>query len=119
MTSTPSPSHKTWVSPITAVSFLAVTITGFLMLFHVRLPGVRGIHEWMGITMGVGGLLHLILNWRAFVSHFRRRRAVLALLAAVSLVVAALLAPGGDDHRGRERHGRSLPPAEQGARPSH
>jgi hypothetical protein len=106
---TNAPTHKTWVSPITAVSFVAVTLTGILMLFHVRLPGIRGIHEWMGIVMALGGIFHLILNWKTFLCHFRRRRAVAALLGTVALIAAALLVPGEENHRRGGREGRGRP----------
>jgi phosphatidylserine synthase len=100
--------HKKWVSPVTALSFLLVATTGLLMLFHVRLPGVKGVHEWMGVVLCLVGLLHLAINWRAFVCYFRHRSAIVALAAALLVCASALFLPGHEDgprgeggHRGR------------------
>ncbi len=105
--------HKTWVSPITALSFVLVAATGLLMLFHVRLPGLKGVHEWMGVVLCLAGLLHLVLNWRAFVCYFRRRSAIVALAAGLLVCAGALLFPGHEEgHRGEA--GRRGHPAGQG-----
>ncbi len=81
------------VSPIVAVTFTAVGATGILMLAHVRSFALHAVHEWAGVAMAVASVLHLIINWKAFLSLFRHKRAViacgLAIISAVGLAAAA------------------------------
>jgi hypothetical protein len=110
--------HKSWVSPITALSFVAVGGTGVLMLFHVRAPGIQGVHQWMGVVLAAMGTLHLILNWRAFLCHFRHRSAIVALAASLALCLGALLLPADGEHHGHGPGGRPDRPVDaDGRRP--
>lgn len=95
------PIQKSWVSPITALSFAAVAITGLLMLLHIHFPGIKAIHDWMGVVLCVAGLVHLWLNGRVFLAHFRHRAALGAVAAGVVLLLAALFVPAQDNHGGR------------------
>ena len=99
--------HRSWVSPLTAISFIVVAVTGILMVFHVRLPGIHGAHQWMGVVFALAGLLHLALNWRSLLACCRSKAAAVALaLGLVTLVVAVTL-PGHDgDHGDRPRGGQ-------------
>lgn len=95
-------SHKAWVSPVTAVSFAAVALTGLLLLFHVRAPGIKGVHEWMGVVMTAAAVFHLLLNGRTFLAHFRNGKAILAVVASIGLLLGLLFLPGEQrDSRGR------------------
>lgn len=100
---------RTWVSPLVAVSFAAVAISGVLMLFHVRATALHAVHEWMGVVLAIAGAVHLAINWRAFVGCFRQRAAVVAAVVALLLCLALMLAglAAGPDHEGRGpgRHG--------------
>ena len=100
--------ERSWVSPITAFSFLVVAATGLLMLLHLRFPAIKGLHQWIGVVFAVTALLHVVLNWRPLIGCLRRRSAVVGLGVTLGLcVLVALLAPpdrdrpGGDRHRGR------------------
>jgi hypothetical protein len=95
--------ERSWVSPITALTFVVVAATGLLMLLHARLPGIKGLHEWMGVAFAVAGLLHLVLNWRPLLVCLRRRSAAVALGVVLVLCVAALLVPDGRDGPGGDR----------------
>lgn len=110
------PSHpiqKSWVSPITALSFAAVAATGILMLLHVRIPGMKAVHDWMGIVLCVAGLVHLFLNGRVFLAHFRHRAALGAVAAGLVVLLAALFIPAEDSHGGREFRSASRTAASQ------
>jgi hypothetical protein len=98
--------ERSWVSPITALSFLVVAATGLLMLLHVRLPAIKGLHQWLGVAFAVAALLHVVLNWRPLLACLRRRSAVVALGVTLGLcVLVALLAPADRDRPGGDRPG--------------
>lgn len=89
---------RSFISPFVAVTFFAVSITGILMLFHIKLGGIHAIHEWGGIAFVVGGSIHLILNWKAFTSYFKKSKAMYVVLAGGLIMLFALIAsPGGGD----------------------
>lgn len=112
--------QKSWVSPLTGFSFAIVSVTGMLMLFEVRLPGMKGIHEWVGLLFVIAGAIHLAFNWRAFVAYLRQRKA-LVVLALVLLFSVGMLAMEGKDEGhhgpGRFREGQEMTASdvEQGA----
>ncbi len=89
-----SASKRSWVSPITAVSFLAVGVSGLMMLFDVG-GFVRHMHETVGVLFCIVGVIHVVLNWRVLLNYFRSRRAL--VLATVVLVLCSLLLVAGPD----------------------
>jgi phosphatidylserine synthase len=91
---------RNWVSPLVAVAFVAVGVSGVLMFFHIRVPGMRYMHEWMGVVLAVAGAVHVLLNWRPFTIHFRSRAAVLAVIAAI--VISGGLVFWGAKHNRRQ-----------------
>jgi hypothetical protein len=97
------------VSPATAVAFLAVGVTGVMLLLHVRVGAIKELHEWMGLVLAVLGVVHLILNWRALLGYFKGWQAGVAAGLAAILVVALLLG-GGDEEHHREREGQRRGP---------
>ena len=115
--------ERTWVTPLTAVSFAAVAITGILMWLHVRVPAIRELHELLGLVFAVAGVVHLTANWRAFIAYFRRPWATAScaascaasVLAAVLLCLVLIFANGGEPgHYGGNghRHHAGGPPTE-------
>jgi hypothetical protein len=98
-------SAKSWISPFIALTFSAVSLTGLLMLFHLRLPGIHGIHQWGGVLFTAAGVIHLIMNWPVFLSYFKSNRAMMSLGAGVIVLLFILAASPSDDHRGDGRHG--------------
>ncbi len=114
MTSTARPSTtRSWLSPVTAVSFVVIAVTGVLLFVHLRLPGMTFLHEIAGLLFVVAGVVHLVLNWRSLLGYFRHRSARIAL--GVSLVATGLTLVAGfahDEHEGQRRHG---PPTQQSA----
>lgn len=95
---------RPWVSPVVAIAFLAVAGTGVLMLAHAGDRGLRGLHEMAGLLFAAAGVLHLAINWRAFLACFRRPAALVALIVTTALCAALALAHGGAG--GSERGGR-------------
>jgi len=82
--------NRTWISPLTAVTFLVVGITGILMAFHIKNGSIHALHEWIGYAFSLVGVIHLIVNWRAFTLQFRQRSALLAVFAGIILSLAVM-----------------------------
>jgi hypothetical protein len=93
MQSTDKTSQRSWLSPLTGLTFLAISVTGILMFLHVRLPGTTQLHELGGLLFVVVGVWHLKINWRAIVGYCSRRAGKLALVVG-TLVLASFLALG-------------------------
>jgi hypothetical protein len=87
---------RSFVSPAVAFTFTVVSVTGILMLFDIG--DVDDLHMWMGVSFAIAGTMHLAINWRALVVHFRGRR-ILAWGAAMLLICAVLLSGIGDSDR--------------------
>ncbi|HEX2973973.1 MAG TPA: DUF4405 domain-containing protein [Tepidisphaeraceae bacterium] len=102
------------VSPATAMTFLAVGVTGVMMLLHVRSGPLKELHELSGLVMVVLGAVHLILNWRAFLGYFKRWQASVSAALVVIIALVILLAAGNEQHRGRPGDAQHR---EQGAGP--
>ena len=104
---------RTWISPLVAISFLIVSITGLLLMMHAGSRSVSSLHEWMGVLFIIAGAIHLVLNWKPFLACFRNRQGAVAILAV--LVLSSLFLIGGlsnrenlSDFSERGGHGRSF-----------
>lgn len=93
--------NRSWVSPAAAISFLALSVTGILMYFHIFSAGIKSLHIWIGFVFVAVGVVHLILNWRAFASLFRLKTAILATVATIALSAGLVLTAGSRS----EQHG--------------
>jgi hypothetical protein len=58
--------EKKWVTPLVTGSFLLVAITGILMFFHIDTGLNKVAHEWLGLIMVLGAMLHIIVNIKGF-----------------------------------------------------
>lgn len=79
---------RSWATPLTIGSFLVMGVTGTLMFFHLDTGLNKLAHEWAGWAMLVGVAAHLVLNWRAFSTYFKRP--VASVFMAAGAVVLAL-----------------------------
>lgn len=91
--------HKSWISPLLAVTFIAVSLTGILMLFHIRLPGMHPIHKWGGLLFVAAGVVHLLLNWKVFASYFKNSRSVWAASLSVAALIFIVMASPARDNK--------------------
>jgi hypothetical protein len=110
MQSTDKTSQRSWLSPLTGLTFLAIGVTGILMFFHVRLPGTTQLHELGGLLFVVVGVWHLKLNWRAIVRYCSGRAGKLALVVG-TLVLATFLGLGIGHGQQRPSRGVCTPTA--------
>jgi len=93
--------QRTWISPFTCVTFTVVGVTGLLLAFHIKSSGIKALHEWIGYAFTLAGVMHLLVNWKTFTTHFRNRAALLALFAGVILSLAVLSTAGGEGRQAR------------------
>ncbi len=106
------PSVRTWLSPLVAVLFSMIALTGILMWLEVRVPGVKSLHEVGGLIFVGAGVFHVVSNWRALTGYFRTRTAWLTLAAgttvcAIVIGVGAIAGAGREGERdGHDRHER-------------
>jgi len=85
---------RVWISPVTTATFIVVSISGLFLIFHIRVGNMMAMHEWMGYLFIAIGVVHLVLNWRPFVSYFRGRAATIAVAACLLASGALLLSKG-------------------------
>ena len=78
--------QKTVLSPFIAVLFIAISITGVLLLFHVRNGMIMEIHKLAGVVFVIAGLIHLIMNFGQFAAYFSLRKSWISLVVALAIV---------------------------------
>lgn len=100
--------QRPYLSPFLLVCYLSTSITGILMLLHWGFPAIHPIHEWGGVAFVVGGLLHVILNWRALTTYFKpklRSQAIWGMVGCVVLIAVITVFIPEQDHPRRQRLG--------------
>ncbi|AOZ70412.1 hypothetical protein LPB142_14635 [Rhodobacter xanthinilyticus] len=85
-------SLRAWATPLVIGAFAIMALTGVLMFFHLDTATMKTVHEWAGLVMVAGALAHLLLNWRAFTTYFRRPLAN-AIMAAGVIVAGLTFVP--------------------------
>jgi hypothetical protein len=96
---------RSWICALVGVAFAALAISGLMMVSHLRIGlDIKVLHVVMGIIFIAAGAIHLALNWRTFIMHFKNRSAIIAATAAV-LIAVALLFVGGSEGSGPHRYG--------------
>ena len=55
---------RKWITPIMAGSILVSGLTGALMFFDIANDFQEEIHEWLGVVLMSGAILHILLNWQ-------------------------------------------------------
>ncbi|MDD5548988.1 MAG: DUF4405 domain-containing protein [Sulfurovaceae bacterium] len=62
--------ERKWVTPLITGSFLLIAITGILMFFHIDTGLNKVAHEWLGLVMVLGVILHIVVNFKGFKQMF-------------------------------------------------
>jgi len=86
---------RLWATPLTIGSFLIMGVTGVLMFFHLDSGLNKLVHEWAGLVMVAGVGAHLILNFRAFKTYFKRPIAMLLMGAGALVLALSFVSFGG------------------------
>jgi len=100
--------EKSWLSPFLLITYLSTSITGLLMLFHIKAPGLYPIHNWGGIIFIVAGILHLIINWKMFLSYFNKKhlkyKAMIGMMVGLFLIAIIAINAPSNGHKGRNKY---------------
>ncbi len=81
--------HRPWSTPIVIASGLVIVVSGVMLFFHLGEDLVKAAHEWIGIVMAGGILLHIHFHWRSFTQYFKKTVGftVIALIMLASTVL--------------------------------
>lgn len=93
-------SLRSWATPLIIGSFLIMGVSGVLMFFHAETTLMKVIHEWAGWAMVVGAGAHLLLNWRAFTTYFKRPLATGIMGVSAVLLALTFLPVGPTENSG-------------------
>jgi hypothetical protein len=79
---------REWVTPLTIGSFIISAVTGIVIFFHIRIGLVRPAHEWLSWLLVLGGIIHIITNWKPFIRY--SSKPISAGIIAVFLILCVL-----------------------------
>lgn len=96
MTSNTSTLRK-WATPLTIGSFVVVGITGVLMFFHLDFGLIKPAHEWLSWLLVVGGIAHVIINWKPLVNYLSKPAGKLIIVSVLVLGALSFLPIGGNE----------------------
>jgi hypothetical protein len=85
-------SLRKYATPLTIGSFLLMTVTGILLFFHLNTTFNKVAHEYLGLVMVAAVVLHMVLNWRAFTTYFKKPLA-LGLMGVFVVALALSFVP--------------------------
>lgn len=90
---------RRWSTPITIGAFLFTGLSGVLIFFHLGEGLLHEAHQWIGLALVAGGLLHIVKHWKPFTRYFTQRpsMALIGLLLAAAAGMSAL-ASHDDNH---------------------
>lgn len=90
---------RAYATPLTIGTFLIMGATGILLFFHTNTTLNKVVHEYVGLVMVAAVILHVVLNWRAFQTYFKRPVA-LTLMGASAVILAASFVSLGEETGG-------------------
>lgn len=86
--------NKAWISPLTAILFTVVAVTGIFMFFHAGPGSFKFLHKWVSWGLVAVGLLHIIVNWRILLSYLKTKTAVVSIAIGIVLCIAVAMQAG-------------------------
>ena len=99
---------RNFATPLTAAAFIISASTGLMIFFDFEPGIVESVHEWMGWVLVSGAVLHLLVNWKAFTEHLRRKAGGVLIGGAVVLALLSLYPWVGEEEDGRKKAVKSL-----------
>lgn len=94
--------YKAWISPLTAILFTVVAVTGIFMFFHAGPDSFKFLHKWVSWGLVAVGLLHIIVNWRQLLSYLKTKTALVSVAIGIVLCIAVSMQAGPPRERGGE-----------------
>lgn len=92
---------RKWATPLTIGSFVVVGITGVLMFFHLDFGLIKPAHEWLSWLLVLGGIAHVIINWKAVLNYMTKPAGKLIIIAMLSIGALSFLPIGGAEGGGK------------------
>lgn len=80
---------RSFITPLITIIFLIVALSGLLMFFHIFDGYTEVVHEILGLFFVVFSVLHVVLNWKALIIHFKKHFFILSTI--VVAVISILL----------------------------
>lgn len=96
--------NKAWISPLTAILFTVVAVTGIFMFFHAGPGSFKFIHTWVSWGLVAVGLLHIIANWRPLASYIKTKTALVSIAIGIVLCIAVAMQAGPSQQKGPPRY---------------
>lgn len=92
---------RTYATPLTIGSFIAVSFTGMCMLLGYRSGLVDSVHEISSILFVGGSILHIVINNRQALAHLKRPLGATLIVCFVIVSALAIIPMGNrmDDPR--------------------
>jgi hypothetical protein len=87
-----------YATPFITGLFMVSLVSGIALFFHVGQNYFREMHEILSLVLIAPFVLHLLRNWRPFLTYFKRVPMTIAL--AISLVAAGFFAWEGANATG-------------------
>ncbi|MTJ81238.1 MAG: DUF4405 domain-containing protein [Telmatospirillum sp.] len=88
------------VTPVAALLFLVIAMTGVAMFFHLSPNTVRTAHEWLGLVFVAAGAWHAVRNAKPLLSYLRRPTARKGLAISAIAVIATIALTAAPDQPG-------------------
>lgn len=88
---------RKWVTPLTMGTFLLTAGTGLGLFFEAEWGFVKPLHEWLSLTLVLGGALHVFDHWKGIRNHLSSPWGKAFVLAGAAFLVLAFLPLGGKD----------------------
>lgn len=88
--------QRNWVTPITAGAFLLSAVTGILIFFHLDSGGNKFVHEWLGLVLIAGAILHVLANFAGFKLHLTSLRGQLLIGVFVVTLFISFVSIGNE-----------------------
>ena len=86
---------RKWSTPLIMGAFLLTALTGLGLFFEVKWGAVKPLHEWLSLTLVLGGVLHGIDHWKGMRNHWAGTWGKAFVIGAALIAGFAFLPLGG------------------------
>lgn len=89
--------HRPWSTPVVIASGLVMIISGIMLFFHLGEDFVKWTHEWIGIVMAVGIVLHVHFHWKGFKQYFSKTIGLSIVVVILSISAVLVIQSGNNE----------------------